>query len=146
MKLSTNSRYGLRALIDLAVHCTGEPVALCDIAERQHISESYLEQAFATLRRAGFIRSFKGSQGGYVPAEDFKNLKVGTVLRVLEGDLSIIDDSPVYTGDDAIKLCIKSVVWDVVDRNVSQVLDSVTLHDLAENYIRMRGDAQKEII
>lgn len=141
MKLSTNSRYGLRAMVDLAANYAGEPVALRDIAQRQRISESYLEQAFATLRRAGLIRSVKGAQGGYIPAENPEGLTTGAILRMLEGDLSIIDDSPVYTGADPVKRCIKEKIWDEVDRSVSRTVDSVTLADLAEEYRRMRGNA-----
>lgn len=142
MKLSTNSRYGLRAMVDLAANYTGGPVALCDIATRQHISESYLEQAFATLRKSGLIKSVKGAQGGYTPAGSPESLKVGTILRVLEGDLSIVDDSPVYSGDDVIKRSIKRNVWNAVDASVARVVDSITLADLAQEYRRMRGNAQ----
>jgi Rrf2 family cysteine metabolism transcriptional repressor len=141
MKLSTNSRYGLRAMVDLAANYTGEPVALCDIARRQQISESYLEQTFATLRKAGFIRSAKGAQGGYAPAGDPADIGVGAVLRVLEGELSIIDDSPVYAGNDPVKRCIKALIWDAIDRKVAETVDSVTLADLAKEYMRMRGNA-----
>lgn len=141
MKLSTNSRYGLRAMVDLAANYNGIPVTLCDIAVRQHISDSYLEQTFSTLRKAGLIKSVKGAQGGYAPAGDPESIKVGTILRILEGDLSIIDDSPVYCGQDPIKQCIKSYIWDAIDSRVADVVDSVTLADLSEEYIRMRGDA-----
>jgi Rrf2 family cysteine metabolism transcriptional repressor len=143
MKLTTSSRYGLRAMVDLAANYKGEPVALCDIAKRQRISESYLEQSFATLRKAGLIRSAKGAQGGYIPTDNPENLKAGTILRVLEGSLSIIDDSPVYAGSDPIKRCIKEKIWDAVDRGVSHAVDSVTLADLAGEYSRMRGNAQE---
>lgn len=146
MKLSTNSRYGLRAMVDLAANYEGDPVALRDIAKRQNISESYLEQAFATLRRAGLIRSVKGAQGGYIPAGNPENLKAGTILRALEGDLSIVDDSQVYTGDDPVKRCIKKHVWDAVDASVARVVDSVTLAELAGEYRRMRGNAQDYFI
>lgn len=146
MKLSTNSRYGLRAMIDLAANCDGNPVSLRDIARRQNISENYLEQAFATLRRAGLIRSVKGAQGGYFPACSPESLKVGTILRVLEGNLSIIDVNQIYAGDDPIKRCIKKNVWDAVDAGITRVVDSVTLADLAAEYCRMRGNAQNYFI
>ena len=72
MKLSMKSRYGLRALIDLSVNSKNEQVALGGIAERNNISPQYLEQVFASLRKAGIVKSIKGSQGGYFlnkPAE-----------------------------------------------------------------------------
>lgn len=146
MKLSTNSRYGLRAMVDLAANYAGEPVCLRDIAQRQHISESYLEQAFASLRRAGLIRSTKGAQGGYEPAQEPETLQAGAILRVLEGDLSIVDDSPVYAGEDPVKRCIKENVWNAIDQSILHVANSVTLADLAEEYRRMRGNAQEHII
>jgi Rrf2 family transcriptional regulator, cysteine metabolism repressor len=141
MKLSTNSRYGLRAMVDLASHYNGVPLSLCAIAERQHISESYLEQAFSMLRKAGLIRSVKGAQGGYAPADAPEAICVGAVLRVLEGDLSIIDDSPAYTGGDLLQRCIKETIWDAIDSKITAAVDSVTLADLAREYRRMRGDA-----
>jgi Rrf2 family transcriptional regulator, cysteine metabolism repressor len=142
MKLSTNSRYGLRAMVDLAASYAGAPVSLSSIAERQLVSESYLEQLFAVLRKAGFVKSAKGAQGGYMPAEEPDSVRAGDILRVLEGDLSIIDDSPAYTGGDPVKRCIKARVWDEVNGQIARTLDSVTLGSLAEEYRRMRGDAQ----
>jgi Rrf2 family transcriptional regulator, cysteine metabolism repressor len=140
LKLSTNSRYGLRALVDLAANYNGTPLSLCAIAEHQHISESYLEQAFSTLRKAGLVKSAKGAQGGYTSPEAPEALKVGTILRALEGDLSIIDDSAAYTGEDLIKRCVRENVWDAIDRKVAGTVDSITLADLAEEYKRMRGN------
>jgi Rrf2 family transcriptional regulator, cysteine metabolism repressor len=142
MKLSTNSRYGLRAMMDLAAHFTGSPVSLSSIAARQCVSESYLEQLFAVLRKAGFVRSAKGAQGGYTPAINPEGVRVGDLLRALEGDLRITDDSPAYTGDDSMKRCIRQDVWDKVNISIAQTLDGVSLGDLAEEYCRMRGSAQ----
>jgi Rrf2 family transcriptional regulator, cysteine metabolism repressor len=142
MKLSTNSRYGLRAMVDLAANFGGAPVSLEAIASRQRVSESYLEQLFAMLRKAGLVKSAKGAQGGYLPAEKPDSVRVGAILRVLEGSLSIIDDSPAYTGCDPVKRCIKECVWDAVDQSIGRTLDAVTLGSLAAEYKRMRGDAQ----
>jgi Rrf2 family transcriptional regulator, cysteine metabolism repressor len=141
MKISTNSRYGLRAMVDLVANYAGQPVALCAIAERQHISESYLEQAFSTLRKTGFVKSARGSQGGYTPVDDPDATSVGAVLRALEGDLSIVDDNPAFTGGDLLKRCIKETVWDAVDREVANTVKAITLGDLAKEYMRMRGNA-----
>ena len=141
MKLSTNSRYGLRALVDLVANYDGAPVALCTIAARQQISESYLEQAFATLRRAGFVRSTRGAQGGYSPAVDPATTTAATVLRALEGSLSIAEDTAAARGDDPVQRCIRQRLWDKVDEAIERTL-SVTLSDLAREHMRMRGDAQ----
>ena len=86
MKLSMKSRYGLRALIDLSVNSKNEQVALGGIAERNNISPQYLEQVFASLRKAGIVKSIKGSQGGYFlnkPAEQI------TISEVIEARLKM---------------------------------------------------------
>ena len=93
MRLSTKGRYGLRAMVDLAVYSKSEHVALNSIAERQGISMNYLEQVFSTLRKSGLVKSIKGAQGGYILSEEPSNIKVGRILRVLEGPLSVIDDN-----------------------------------------------------
>ncbi len=144
MKLTTNSRYGLRALVDLAANYQGAPVALGDIARRQQISESYLEQAFATLRRVGLVKSVKGAGGGYAPAAEPVRITAGDVLRALEGNLSIVEDTPAYAGGDMIKQAIRMRLWNTVDGKVSGFLDAITLEDLVQEYHRMRGDAQTE--
>lgn len=141
MKLSTNSRYGLRAMVDLAANYIDTPVALCAIAERQHISLSYLEQTFSMLRKAGLIKSFKGAQGGYALTNNADTITVAAILRILEGDLSIIDDSVVYCGLDPIKRCIKENIWDAINSKVATTLQSITLAQLAHDYQRMCGIA-----
>ena len=87
MKLSTKGRYGLRALIDLAQYSETEPVSIGSIAARQGISERYLEQLMALMKKAGLIKSIRGAGGGYVLARDAKDISVGVVLRALEGNL-----------------------------------------------------------
>ena len=87
MKLSTKGRYGLRALIDLAQYSGQAPVSITSISARQDISERYLEQLMALLRKAGLIRSVRGAGGGYVLAKDMKEISVGDILRALEGNL-----------------------------------------------------------
>ena len=85
MKLSTKGRYGVKAMVDLAIHNSEGQIALKSIAERQEISENYLEQLFATLRKAGLVKSTRGAQGGYVLADKPEKITVGTILRALEG-------------------------------------------------------------
>ena len=87
MKLSTKGRYGLRALIDLAQYSEKEAVPISSIAQRQNISESYLEQLFAKLKKAGLVMSIRGAQGGYRLAKPSDTISVGDVLRALEGNL-----------------------------------------------------------
>jgi Rrf2 family protein len=140
MKLSTRGRYGLRALLDLAVFSNGEHVALYNIAERQNISENYLEQVFSILRKAGLIRSVKGAQGGYVLGDEPVNIKIGTVLQVLEGELDIVDEYNL-TGstENLIHRCIQTQVWDKINENIKSVVNSITLADLVEEYKKING-------
>ena len=89
MKLSTKGRYGLRALIDLALYSENETVSIQSIARRQNISDSYLEQLMRKLRSAGLIVSVRGAQGGYKLARPANEISVGDVLRALEGSLEL---------------------------------------------------------
>lgn len=87
MKLSTRARYGLKALIDLGLHCETEAVSIQSIAGRQNISDSYLEQLMAKLKKAGLVESTRGAGGGYRLGRPAEEISVGDVLRVLEGSL-----------------------------------------------------------
>lgn len=138
MKVSTKGRYGLRALVDLTVYSTDNHVSLVSIAERQKISLNYLEQVFATLRKAGIVKSIKGAQGGYILADSPENIKVSNIIRVLEGDFNIIDESIYEDGHiDAIQMAVKTLVWDKINESVNYYLDHTTLDDLANEYRRL---------
>lgn len=140
MKLSTKGRYGLRALIDLEVYTNIEHININSIAKRQNISVHYLEQVFSTLKKAGIVKSIKGAQGGYILANTPNKIKVGTILRALEGDLSIIDiDKEKMLNENSIEKCIREQVWDKMTYSFNQLVDSVTLEDLAEDYRAMNG-------
>lgn len=141
MKISTKGRYGLRAMVDLAVNSSEEHTALYSIAERQNISENYLEQVFSVLRKAGLVKSIKGAQGGYILAESPSKIKVGTILRALEGNLSIVDEETEdrSASTKSIQYCIKLNVWDKINQHINEVVDSMTLEDLANEYKKLNG-------
>lgn len=140
MKISTKGRYGLRAMVDLAIHARNEHVALSAVAERQNISTNYLEQVFSGLRKASLVKSVKGAQGGYILTENPENIKVGTILRVLEGSLSVIDGLETQNIDSkSIQYCLKQSVWDKIDESISNVVDSITLEDLVNDYNRLNS-------
>lgn len=134
MKVSTKGRYGLRAMVDLAIHAPEGHVALNAIAQRQEISVNYLEQVFGTLRKAGLVRSVKGSQGGYMMAMRPSQITVGMVLRALEGKLAVVDEAETTAGTGAIQRCIQKMVWDVMTQTVNEIVDRTTLEDLAHLY------------
>lgn len=141
MKISTKGIYGLRAMVDLAVHSAGDHVTLKSIAERQDISENYLEHVFSALRKAGYIISIKGSQGGYSLAAKPEALIVGEILRALEGDLTIIDEKHALKNkDNAFEHCINTKVWNVINESIASIVDSITLGDLVQEYKRYRGE------
>ena len=139
MKISTKGRYGLRALLDLAVHSRGEHVPLSNIAERQSISENYLEQVFSALRKAGIINSVKGAQGGYILADKASEIKVGTILRVLEGELSVANEDWSQESGVSIQECIQIKVWDQMTARIDEFVDAITLEDLVQDYNSMSG-------
>jgi Rrf2 family transcriptional regulator, cysteine metabolism repressor len=140
VKISTKGRYGLRAMVDLAVHASADHVALHSIAERQGISTNYLEQVFSILKKAGLVRSVKGAQGGYFLSVSPSSLRVGTILRVLEGDLSVIDEKAGSGVDETVvQKCIKINVWDRINKCLNELVDSITLEDLAEDYKTING-------
>ncbi|MBZ9687568.1 Rrf2 family transcriptional regulator [Clostridium estertheticum] len=135
MNISTKGRYGLRAMVDIAVNSLGDYIPLKVIAERQDISENYLEQVFSVLRKAKLVKSARGSQGGYTLSKEASKITVGEVLRILEGDLSITGDDDGTLGiDKTIKVCINTMVWQKVNEQINKVMDAVTLQDLVEKY------------
>ena len=92
MKLSTKGKYGLKAMFELAVSGNeNEPVPLKYIANRQEISDQYLEQIFSALKKAGLVKSVRGAQGGYFLSKPASEITVADILRVLEGDMAFTE-------------------------------------------------------
>ena len=144
MKVSTKGRYGLRSMIDLAIHSTEGHVALLYIAERQNISVNYLEQVFSTLRKAGLVKSVKGAQGGYILGDNSSRITIGRILRALEGDLSLVEGLDSETGmDSSLQYCVKVNVWDKMTDTLNQIVDSITLEDMVNEYKKMNGTADQ---
>lgn len=108
--------------------------SLVNVAQRQNISLNYLEQVFAILRKAGIVKSIKGSQGGYMLADKPENIKVGDVLTVLEGRFRIADELVDSEAMDQVQWVINTMVWDRINKSVNEFLDSCTLADLVEKY------------
>lgn len=138
MKISTKGRYGLRAVIDIAIHGENEPVSLSDIAIRQDISISYLEQLIAKLKKAHIVTSVRGAKGGYSLAAPMNNISVGDILRALEGDLSPVNCSEVTENGDPCKesgQCITKIVWRRISDSINNAVDNLMLSDLLEETI-----------
>ncbi|BBF43063.1 iron-sulfur cluster regulator IscR [Lachnospiraceae bacterium KM106-2] len=133
MKLSTKGRYGLRAVLDIALHGDQEAVALSAIAERQNISVSYLEQLIAKLKKAGIVNSTRGAQGGYTIARPCEEISVGDILRALEGDLNPVDCSEVTGSKETCKasdLCVTKYVWKKISDSINNTVDHLMLSEL----------------
>lgn len=140
MKMSTKGRYGLRAILDLALNSVGDHVALNIIAERQNISFNYLEQVFSILRKAGLVKSVKGAQGGYVLADSPNRITVGQILRALEGDLVIAGDQTENEPENSVEYCLRKQVWEKINESINEVVDAITLEDLIVEYQKMQGN------
>lgn len=131
MKISTKGRYAVRVMLDLAANDSGEYIKVKQIAERQGISEKYLEQIIAILNKAGCVKSARGSGGGYRIAKEPKYYTVGAILRLTEGSLS-----PVACLDDEENECERCdtcetlEVWKDLKAAIDKVVDSVTIADL----------------
>ena len=130
MKISTKGRYALRVMIDLAINSNGKYISLKDIAERQEISNKYLEQIISLLNKASYLETARGNTGGYKLAKEPKEYTVGDILRATEGDLA-----PIYclTEDGECnrqKLCKTYSFWKGLDDVINEYIDSKTLEDL----------------
>ena len=132
MKLSTKGRYGLRAMIDLARYSEKEPVSLSSIAERQYLSEGYLEQLVAMLKKAGLVAGIWGAQGGYVLAKDPSDISVGDILRALEGNLEPVRCAAFYSeeGCQAADGCVTKYVWQKINDSINDTVNHIMLDEL----------------
>ena len=152
MKLSTKGRYGLRAVLDIALHYEEDTVALSSIAERENISINYLEQLIAKLRKAGIVNSIRGAQGGYVLAKSSEEISVGDILRALEGDLNPVDCVEVQGNKascQSAELCVTKYVWKRISDSINSAVDGIMLSELVHESKKIHDNyhmAQESII
>lgn len=136
MKLSTKGRYGVKAMVDLAINYGEEPVSIKSISERQNISEYYLEQLFSTLRRAKLIKSIRGAQGGYILNRLPEEINIQEIIEVLEGPIEVsncIDDEAC----NKIDCCATRLLWKKIKDSIDTVTSSITLKDIVDDYNEM---------
>jgi len=133
MKISTKGRYGARAALELALNYGAGPVMVREIAERQNISERYLEQILNTLRTSEIVKSTRGAKGGYELAKHPSEISVGDIIRALEGSFDIVSCT---TGHECgrEKVCATYTIWKEVKEALEGVLDGITLEILAERH------------
>ncbi|MEB3102000.1 cysteine metabolism transcriptional regulator CymR [Ferviditalea candida] len=133
MKISTKGRYGLTIMMELAGKYGEGPVSLKSIAEKNELSEHYLEQLVAPLRNAGLVKSIRGAYGGYILSRPPEEINSGEIIRVLEGPISPVD----FTEEDDPA---KRDLWMRIRDSIAEVLDSTTLAHL----INYQDDGQHD--
>lgn len=135
MKLSARVEYGVRAMAVLAFHYQTGPLPLREIARQEHISFQFLEQIFPDLRRAGLLESVRGVRGGYLLARPPAEIKVGDIVRAVEGPITPVNclaDSPGGECRHRKEGCLTRHVWERLRDRINEVLDEVSLADLTD--------------
>lgn len=141
MKVSTQGRYGLRALVDLVEYDNSdEAVSLRKIAERQDISKQYLEQLFTELRKANIVKSIRGNKGGYKLKNSPENITVGDVLKVLEGSMAPVECSKKDFTCKRENICAAHEVWLEIKENIEEIVESITIRDLKQRSIELKKE------
>lgn len=143
MRLSTKGRYGVRAMFDLAMHSGDAAIALKSVAQREKISEKYLEHLFSSLKKAGLIHSVRGAQGGYRLARSPEEITLGDIIRVLEG--------PVVPAECAVESganeschrsseCAMRSIWCRIRDEINGILDGITLAEVVDEQRKRSGE------
>ncbi len=138
MRLSAKGEYGVRAMVYLALNYENGPVPLSSISQHENISQYFLEQIFAILRRGGLIKSTRGAKGGYMLAQQPQHVYIGDILRVLEGPLFPVDC--LSEGGQAEKNrrcnktddCLVRNVWEKLREHIDNLLDNISLQDMLD--------------
>lgn len=147
MKFSTRGRYGVQIMVDLAQHITEGPISLKSVADRQKLSEHYLEQLVPELRKAGLVKSIRGSQGGYILAKKPEDIYIGDVIRILEGPIAPVECTNELNGLDCCEktdFCVTREVWVKVRDSINDVVDSISLADLLKEGDKEEGQLLNE--
>lgn len=145
MNLSKKSRYGITALIDLAVYARNQCVQLSSIAERNKISVKYLEQIFSGLRRAELVKSIKGPQGGYLLAKSPESITVADVIYALDGSYLLEDERSVVSGADekGISTAIQKLLIEQMNDQTDKLLKQLTLKTLVDSSLEYSQSGQE---
>lgn len=133
MRLSTQSRYGVRAIFDIAYHSEGLETQVKDISRRQGISPRYIEQIFQKIKRAGIIGSKRGPSGGYFLNKKPEEITVGEIIRVTEGGIDpvlCLDSEDSTRPCDKLGECVTRLIWNEAGNRLKEYFDSVTIQDL----------------
>lgn len=139
MRLSTKSRYGLRAMFDIAYNCGSTPAQIQDISRRQQISPRYLEQIFQNLKRAGILKSKRGPKGGYCLAKSPEQITVLEILNATEQDVLLVDCAGASAKKRKRKIecpfegkCVTQTVWQEANDLLNELFSNQTLQTLCQ--------------
>ena len=142
MKLSTKGRYGVKAMVELAIHYGDSPLSIKTISQRQGISEYYLEQLFSPLRKAKLINSIRGAQGGYILGREPKDIKVSDIMYVLEGPIEIADCIEGVACNN-IDCCATRLLWTKIKNRANsyitpwRLIEKFIISNLIEHYLNL---------
>ena len=138
MRLTTKGRYAVMAMVDLAQHSNGGPVALADVADRQGISLSYLEQLFQKLLRANLVKSVRGPGGGCLLFRDSREIPISEVIAEVDKPLRATRCAPSGTLGCAggIEKCLTHDLWEELSDQIQLFLNSITLYDVVQGRVR----------
>ena len=140
MRLSTKGRYGLKAIFELALNESSGPVPLKHIAQKRNISEQYLEQIFASLRKAGLVKSIRGAQGGYLLGRSADEITVGDILVVLEGPVAPSECVLDSENCENSEVCVTKIVWEKIKASIEEVTNSITLQDMVDDHMKNKDN------
>lgn len=136
MRLTSKSRYGARAIFDIAYHSSGAPVQIKDIASRQQIPQRYLEQIFHKLKQAKVVKSVRGPGGGYLLGKDPAKITLAEIINAMKEPID-----PVFCVDDGVRAlkqcnrveeCVTQQIWKEAGERITAYFDSITIADLCQ--------------
>lgn len=138
MKMSTKSRYGIKAMLELALVYNVETMSVRSIAIKQNISELYLEQIFSALRKAQLITSVRGAKGGYSLSREPKSITIKNIIDVVEGPINISDCIEEGASCDNLDKCATRVLWIKIRDAIDGIFSSVTLQDIIDEHNKLK--------
>ncbi len=146
MRISTKGRYAVRVMLDLALNNSGECIKVKEIAQRQGLSDKYLEQIIAVLNKAGFVKSSRGAQGGYRLAKAPEEYTIGMILRLTEGSLAPVACLDSESDEcNRCDTCETMEVWQQLYDAVNSVVDNITIADLVARRLQRVATQDCEI-
>ncbi len=145
MKLSTRVRFGLRIMVQIAAESTEKPVFSRRIAATQHISEAYVDQILLPLRTGGLLISLRGRSGGYRLSRPAQDITVLDVVRVLEGELALVECIGQPATCPRVPICPTRRVWETLTKTITQTLRKITLEELCKDEARLKASVDYSI-